>query len=171
MALIAYDPEGKAYEVYITRKRINRQGYTSSDEYYGYTGQDVFAYETYPFEYSYAKEFRANNMKEAKERAKNALTRTGLSFVKPKKSNPPKTGWIPVKAVRRVGNKLEFLVSKKVRVRNSGTKLRHYKLQYFETYQGWNDWQDLGLTTKEAAQREANKQMSRGGVKLRIKLA
>ena len=58
------------YEIYITRKKINREGYTSGKfgQYYGYTGQDVYSYETWPFEYSLAGEIRADSMKDAKDR-------------------------------------------------------------------------------------------------------
>ena len=58
------------YEVYITRNKINREGYTSGKygQYYGATGQDVYSYETWPFEYSLAGEIRADSMKDAKER-------------------------------------------------------------------------------------------------------
>ena len=58
------------YEVYITRRKINRQGYTSGKygKYYGYTGQDVYSYETWPSNDSLEGEIRANSMKDAKDR-------------------------------------------------------------------------------------------------------
>jgi len=58
------------YEVFIERVRINRQGYAGGKygSYYGVTGQDVFRYDTHPFDYALAGEIRASDMKEAKAR-------------------------------------------------------------------------------------------------------
>lgn len=59
------------YEVEIQRVKINRQGYASDGSYYGVTGQDVYRYDTYPFEYSLSGEIRADSMADAKRRIMN----------------------------------------------------------------------------------------------------